>query len=430
MVAAVLFGAMLLLFALGVPIAMALGLAGVAGVTELGNAGFSVVMQRMFYGLDSFVILAVPLFMFLGELMLAARITERLVEFAQAFVGRLPGGLGQVAVVSNMLMAGISGSGTADAAATGVVLVPAMTASGYARPLAAALVGCAATIGPIFPPSIIMIVYASVAGVSIARMFLAGVVPGLFMGLALMIIIAIKARRGGIGADGPPLSGRTMARATWRALPVLGMPMLVIGGILGGVFTPTEAASVACIYGLLLGLVVYRTVRLRDLPALFGAAALTTGKVMFVLATASAFSWILARAGAPRQLAALPIFAAGTPSWVIMTGLDLLLLTLGCVMEAIPILLIITPMFLPIAAKAGIDPIYLGVIMAANLSIGLITPLIGSVTFVMCGISRVPLLEFGRQSLPFVAILLVGLLVITYLPSMVLFLPNLLLGAE
>ena len=238
-----------------------------------------VVIQRMFYGLDNFVILAVPLFMLLGEVMLAARITERLVEFAQAFVGRLPGGLGQVAVVSNMLMAGISGSGTADAAATGVVLVPAMTKAGYGRSLAAALVGCAATIGPIFPPSIIMIVYASVAGVSIARMFLAGVVPGLFMGVALMVIIGLKARRQGIGADGPPFSVRNAARATWRALPVLGMPVLVIGGILGGVFTPTESACVACLYGLFLGLVVYRTIRVRDLPRLFGAAALTTGKV-------------------------------------------------------------------------------------------------------------------------------------------------------
>jgi C4-dicarboxylate transporter DctM subunit len=223
---------------------------------------------------------------------------------------------------------------------------------------------------------------------------------------------------------------RRAARATWRALPVLGMPVLVIGGILGGVFTPTESAAVACGYGLFLGLVAYRTVRLRDLPRLFGAAALTSGKVQFVLATASVFSWILARADAPRQLAALPIFSPGTSPWLIMTGLDVLMLVLACVMEAIPILLIITPMILPIAVKAGIDPIYLGVVMTANLAIGLITPLIGSVTFVMCGISRVPLLEFARRSLPFLAVLVVGLLVITYSPAMVLWLPNLLLGAE
>jgi C4-dicarboxylate transporter DctM subunit len=430
MIATVLFGGMLLLFLLGVPIAMGLGLAASAAVMQLGNANLVVVIQRMFYGLDSFVILAVPLFMLLGEVMMAARITERLVDFTQAFVGRLPGGLGQVAVVSNMLMAGISGSGTADAAATGVVLVPAMTSAGYSRPLAAALVGSAATIGPIFPPSIIMIVYASVAGVSIARMFLAGVVPGLFMGLALMVIIAYMAKRDGIGANGPPFSVRNAARATWRALPVLGMPVLVIGGILGGIFTPTESASIACLYGLFLGLVVYRTIGLRDLPRLLGAAALTSGKVQFVLATASIFSWILARADATSQLAALPIFSADSPPWLILTGLDILMLVLACVMEAIPILLIITPMFLPIAAKAGIDPIFLGVIMTATLAIGLITPLVGSVTFVMCGISRVPLMEFGRRSLPFVAVLVIGLLVITYVPAMVLFLPNLVMGPQ
>jgi len=426
----ILFGGMLLLFALGVPVAIGLGLAAVVAIQDLEHTNLGVIIERMFYGLDNFVILAVPLFMLLGEVMMAARITERLVEFAQAFVGRLPGGLGQVAVVSNMLMAGISGSGTADAAATGVVLVPAMTNAGYRRSLAAALVGCAATIGPIFPPSIIMIIYASVAGVSIARMFLAGVVPGLLMGLGLMVIIGFMARRDRVGADGPPFSVRRAIHATWRALPVLGMPVLVIGGILGGVFTPTESASVACLYGMFLGLVAYRTIRLRDLPRLLGAAALTSGKVQFVLATASVFSWILARADAPRQLASLPIFSVGTSPWLIMTGLDILMLVLACVMEAIPILLIITPMILPIALKAGIDPIYLGVVMTANLAIGLVTPLIGSVTFVMCGISRVPLLEFGRRSLPFLAVLVVGLLIITYTPAMVLWLPNLLLGVE
>ena len=430
MITAVLFGGMLFLFVLGVPIAMGLGLAASAAITQLGHVNLVVVIQRMFYGLDNFVILAVPLFMLLGEVMMAARITERLVEFTEAFVGRLPGGLGQVAVVSNMLMAGISGSGTADAAATGVVLVPAMTKAGYGRSLAAALVGCAATIGPIFPPSIIMIVYASVADVSIARMFLAGIVPGLFMGLALMVIIGLKAKRQGIGADGPPFSVRNAARATWRALPVLGMPVLVIGGILGGVFTPTESASIACLYGLFLGLIVYRTISVRDLPRLLGAAALTSGKVQFVLSTASIFSWILARADATSQIAKLPIFSPGSPPWLMLTELDVLMLVLACVMEAIPILLIMTPLFLPIATKAGIDPIFLGVIMTATLAIGLITPLVGSVTFVMCGISRVPLMEFGRQSLPFVAVLVVGLLVITYVPSMVLFLPHLVMGSQ
>ena len=429
MVTVVLFGVMLTLFALSVPIPASLGLAAIAAIQELGRVNAEVVIQRMFFGLDSFLILAVPLFIVLGDLMVAAKITDRLVIFAQALVGRLPGGLGHVSILANMLISGISGSGTADAAATGVVLIPAMDKAKYGKALAAAIIGAAATAGPIIPPSIIMIIYGSIAGQSVARLFIGGIMPGIIMGAAMMGVVAWIARKRGIGA-GEATSLRGVAVATRRALIVLAMPILVVGGILVGAFTATESAAIAVAYALVLGLFVLRTVRFGDLPAIFKASALTTGQVMFVLATASGFSWILARAGAPQQLAQLPFFDSTAAPWVILLALNVLLLILGCVMESIAILLIIVPMILPIALKAGIDPVHLGVVMSFNLSIGLITPPFGSIMFVMCGISKVSIHDFSREALPFMGILICTLLLITYVPETVLWLPDLVMGKD
>jgi tripartite ATP-independent transporter DctM subunit len=426
-VTVVLFCVMLVLFAISMPIPASLGLAALAAIQELGRVSPEIIVQRMFFGLDSFLILAVPLFILLGDLMVATKITDRLVIFAQALVGSLRGGLGHVSIIANMLMAGISGSGTADAAATGVVLVPAMEKAGYSRAFAAAIVGSAATIGPIIPPSIIMIIYASIAGVSVARMFVGGFIPGVMMGVAMMVVVAAVARRHGMGA-GPPTSVRNVVSATRQALVVLVMPLIVVGGILGGAFTATESAAVAVLYALIVGLLVYRTIPFSALPGIFKSATYTTGKVMFVLATASGFSWILARAGAPQQLATLPMFGADAPAWLVLLSINIVLVILGCLMEAIAILLITVPMILPIALKAGIDPVHLGVVMSFNLTIGLITPPFGSIMFVMCGVSRVSIWEFSRAAWPFIVILIVTLGLITYIPQLILFLPNLMMG--
>jgi C4-dicarboxylate transporter DctM subunit len=428
MLSAVLFGTMLVLFLLNVPIPFGLGVAASSALLTMPHVSLEVVVQRMFYGLNSFIILCAPLFLLLGELMEAAKITDRLVEFAQALVGRFRGGVGHVAIVTNMIMAGISGSGTADAAATGVVCVPAMVKSGFSVPFSAALVGAAATIGPIIPPSIIMVIYASIANVSIGRMFLGGVVPGVLMGLFLMAATAVMARRLNI-PRGEPASLSQMARATSRASLVLLTPLIVIVGIVGGVFTATESAGIACVYALVLGLGIFRTVAFTDLPGIFSRAVLTTGKVMFVVATASVFSWILARGGVPAQLARLPMFGETAPPWVILVAVNILLLILGCLMESIAILLVVTPMILPIASRAGIDLVHLGVVMSLNLSIGLITPPFGTVMFVLCGISRCSIVAFAREAWAFIAVLILVLLLATYIPALVLFLPNLLMGA-
>jgi len=425
----VLFGTMLLLFALGLPVAFSMGLAAAAALGVMPRATFEVIAQRMFYGLDSFLILSVPLFVLLGELMESAKITHRLVDFAAALVGRLRGGLGHISIVTNMVMSGISGSGTADAAATGSVLIPAMTRAGYPVAFSAALVGASATIGPIIPPSIIMVIYASIANVSIGRMFLGGVVPGLLMGGALMVLTAYLARRNDF-PRGVSLAGRARVEAVRRAVLVLMAPVIVIVGIVGGVFTATESAGVACLYALILGLVVYRTVKPGDLPDILQRTALTTGRVMFVFAAASIFSWILARGGVPAQIGELPLIGDTSRPWLMLIALNVLLLVLGALMDSLAILLIVTPIILPIAVKAGIDPVHLGVMISVNLSIGLVTPPVGSIMFVLCGLTRCSIAEFSREIGIFVAVLIVPLLLTTYVPQFVLFLPDLLMGVR
>ncbi len=427
MLTGVLFGSMLLLFALSVPIAFGVGLAGASALLLMPRVSFELIVQRMFHGLDSFLILSVPLFLLFGELMESARITDRLVSFTVTLMGRLRGGLGHVTVATECILSGVTGSGAGDAAALGSVLVPAMVSAGYRTPYAAALVGAASVLGPIIPPSIIMLVYASIANVSVGRMFLGGFGPGLVAAALLMVLTSVMARRRGMPAGRQASLGEVL-RAARRASLVLLAPFIVIAGIVGGLFTATESAGIACVYALVLGLGIHRTLTVKDLPPIFVRTMVTTGQVMFVLATASVFSWILARGNVPAQLAQLPFFSDASRPWMILAALNVLLLILGCLMDSLAVLLIITPMILPIATRAGIDPIHLGVVMAVNLSIGLITPPFGSAMFVLMGISRCSMAEFSREAWPYVALLVVALLLMTYVPGVVLFLPNLLMG--
>lgn len=422
-----LFGSMLLLFLLNVPIAFSVGLAAAASLLTMPNVSLEVIVQRMFYGLNSFLILSVPLFLLFGDLMESAKITDRLVAFTLSLIGRLRGGLGHVTVATECVLSGVTGSGAGDAAALGSILVPAMVNAGYGTSYAAAIVGAASVLGPIIPPSIIMLVYAAIANVSVGRIFLGGVGPGVLTAGLLMLLTSIVARQRNI-PPGQRSNLREMWQATRRASLVLLAPFIVISGIVGGLFTATESAGIACLYALALGLFVYKTLSLRDLPAVFTRTFLTTGRVMFILATASVFSWILARGNVPAQFAQLPFFRDPSKPWLILLALNVLLLILGCLMDSLAILLIITPMILPITTAAGIDAVHLGVVMTINLSIGLITPPFGSAMFVLIGISRCSMLDFAREVWPYVFILVVALLAMTYIPSIVLFLPNLLMG--
>ena len=422
-----LFGSMLLLFLLNVPIAFSVGLAAAAALLTMPHVSLEVIVQRMFYGLNSFLILSVPLFLLFGDLMESAKITDRLVNFTLSLIGRLRGGLGHVTVATECVLSGVTGSGAGDAAALGSVLVPAMVNAGYGTPYAAAIVGAASVLGPIIPPSIIMVVYAAIANVSVGRIFLGGVGPGVLTAGLLMLLTSIVAHQRNI-PSGQRSNLREVWQATRRASLVLLAPFIVISGIVGGLFTATESAGIACLYALALGLFVYKTLSLRGLPVVFTRTLLITGRVMFVLATASVFSWILARGNVPAQFAQLPFFRDPSKPWLILLALNVLLLILGCLMDSLAILLIITPMILPITTAAGIDPVHLGVVMTINLSIGLITPPFGSAMFVLIGISRCSMVEFAREAWPYILILVVALIAMTYIPTIVLFLPNLLMG--
>jgi tripartite ATP-independent transporter DctM subunit len=419
---AFLFAAMLALIALGAPIAAAIGAAATLTLVLFYNVNLEIVASRLFYGLDSFLILAVPLFLLLGEVMERARITERLVTFADALVGHWRGGMGHVAVVSNVFLSGVSGSGAADAAATGVALVPAMTRSGYRPAVAAALIAASSTVGPIIPPSIIMVIYASITGVSVAQLFLAGFVPGFVIAASLMVWVYFHAPRSAASA---PTTRPQRLPALRRASLVLAAPLIVVVGIVGGVFTATESAAIACAYAFVLGLVVYRTLAAGELLDVFRAATANSARVMFVVASSSIFSWVMVRAGVGEYVGSLPMFAPDAPAWVILLSINVLLLVLGCFMDAVAVLLIVAPIMLPIAMRAGIDPVHLGIVMSVNLSIGLVTPPFGTSMFVLLGIAKVNMIEFTRAAWPLIVVLVAALGVITYVPAASLALPRL-----
>jgi C4-dicarboxylate transporter, DctM subunit len=428
---AVLFIAMLVLMVLGMDLGIAMGLAALTYVLVQAFSGslltLTILPQKMVNGVDSFPLLAVPLFMLAGELMNRGGITQRLVRFATAVVGHITGGLANVVVVTNMIMAGMSGSALADAAATGAVLVPAMRAAGYPQRFAAAVVGAASTLGPIIPPSIPMILIGSMVEVSVGRMFLGGAVPGVLIGLALMLVIRVIARRQGFPVE-PRASLRALLVSGRDALLALAMPVIVIGGILSGATTPTEAAAVAVWYAFILGAVVYREFRLADVPDILVGIAAKSGAVMLTVATASVFGWIATSERMGPMLTRWVLSVTSSPTLILFL-IMVALLILGCLMEPIPILVLMTPILFPVATAIGVDPVHFGVLVTINVTIGMLTPPVGLTLFLMSSISGVSVLEIARATMPFLVVLIASLFALSYLPSVVIWLPNLVMGA-
>jgi C4-dicarboxylate transporter DctM subunit len=412
---------MLVLFGIGMPVAFAMGVAGLIFVIA-GDVPLVLIPNRMLAGVDSFVLMAVPFFLLAGSLMNTGGITRRLVEFASALVGHLRGGLSHVAVVANMIMAGMSGSATADAAGTGAFLIPAMEKGGYPRAYAAAVVGAASTIGPIIPPSVPFVIFGAMAGVSVGRLFLGGAVPGVLMGIFLMIACYLVARRRGYGI-GTRATLNEVWRSFRRAFLALMFPVIILGGILGGIFTPTEAAVIAVIYALILGLFVYREMRLADLPKIFLEVGINTGVVMFIVSCSTAMSWILSREQAGQALTHAMLQFSSTP-WVILLLVNILILILGCVLELFVIMVLMVPILIPLMKAIAVDPVHFGVFFTLNLMIGLLTPPVGMVMYVVCSISRVTMMDFVREVWPFLIALLFALGCVTYIPSLVLWLPR------
>jgi C4-dicarboxylate transporter DctM subunit len=412
---------MLVLFGIGMPVAFAMGVTGLIFVIA-GDVPLVLIPNRMLAGVDSFVLMAVPFFLLAGSLMNTGGITRRLVEFASALVGHLRGGLSHVAVVANMIMAGMSGSATADAAGTGAFLIPAMEKGGYPRAYAAAVVGAASTIGPIIPPSVPFVIFGAMAGVSVGRLFLGGAVPGVLMGIFLMIACYLVARRRGYGI-GTRATRNEVWRSFRRAFLALMFPVIILGGILGGIFTPTEAAVIAVIYALILGLFVYREMRLADLPKIFLEVGINTGVVMFIVSCSTAMSWILSREQAGQALTHAMLQFSSTP-WVILLLVNILILILGCVLELFVIMVLMVPILIPLMKAIAVDPVHFGVFFTLNLMIGLLTPPVGMVMYVVCSIGRVTMMDFAREVWPFLIALLFALGCVTYIPSLVLWLPR------
>jgi tripartite ATP-independent transporter DctM subunit len=419
---------MIILFVLGIPVGYSLGIAGMlAYLNELGTrVNIPMLSQRMQYGVNNFLLLAIPLFILAAKLMNTAGITTRLFNFAQCLVGFLPGGLGHANTVASLIFAGMSGAAVADAAGLGQVELKAMKDEGYDSEFSVAITAASSTIGPIFPPSIPMVIYALVAEESVGKLFLGGVVPGLVMTVALMLMVAYYAHRRGYPRTPFPGLREILYVASKAVLPIL-TPIILLGGIWSGVFTPTEAAAVAVAYALVLGVIVYKELHPRDLGKIFMETAKETAAIGIIICAANFFGWLLLRTGLTNKVAT-GITQLTTDPMIFLLLVNVFLLVVGCFMETVVAILIVTPMLMPVVLKLGIDPLHFGLVLVLNLMIGLLTPPFGVVLFVMAGISDLSFERVVRATLPFLIPLLAVLLLITFFPPLVTWLPKLVMG--
>lgn len=427
MTLAVLLGTMLALAALGVPLVFALLGASLATLL-LFRPGVPLEVMPQFFvgGMDNFALLAIALFFLAGELMGASGVTERILGFARAMVGHIRGGLAQVGIVSSFVMAGISGSAVADAAAVGSVLIRSMRRAGYPPGFAAALIETASILGPIIPPSIPMIVYAVLAGASVGSMFLAGILPGVLIALGLGLIAYWRAGQLALPRE-PRATLPTRLRETGRASAALLAPVIIVGGIRGGAFTATEAGGIAALYVLLIGVLVYRGLNIGGLWRALVRAAEGTASVLVILGASSIFAWIIADQGVSRAFAAaITRLDASRP--VVLLLLNLLFFAIGMFLDPIAALIILVPIFLPLVQGLGIDLVQFGVITVLNLMIGLCTPPVGYLIYMTASMADVPPATVIRESLPFLAVLIAVLLLVTYVPAVTLVLPGIVTG--
>lgn len=415
----------LVLLIIGVPLGFCLVLSSAFFIlTNSGSLPLEVVPQRMMVGIDVFTFLAIPLFLLAGELMNVGGITVRLVRFAQGVIGYVKGGLAYVTVLTNMLMAGISGSALADAAGTGSVLINSMEKAGYRKGFSAALVSASSTIGPIIPPSIPFVIYAIIANVSVGKMFMAGAIPGILMGLALMGIIGMIAKKQNFPKE-ERMPFKEIIRVFFSAIFALLMPVIILGGILTGVFTATESACVAVVYAFLVSKFVYKELNIYEVPRILLSTAKNTAVIMFIVAAAALFGWILAHAQVPQMLTNAVTSITSNP-FLILVVINLLLLFLGCFMEGTAILILLAPVLLPLVENIGVDPIQFGVIMVLNLMVGLITPPVGMTLFISSRIANISVSSVIKEIVPFILAIGFVLILVTFIPFLSLWLPSVL----
>ncbi len=407
---------------LGIPIAFVLGLTSFVALLYSGDIPLLLMPKEMFSGTDSFPLLAVPFFILAGNLMNTGGITKRLINFCNILLGYVRGGLALVNVVASMFFAGITGAAVADTSALGSILIPAMTEEKYDRDFSAAVTAASSTVGPIIPPSIPMVILGTVGELSIGALFLAGVIPGIMVGLSLLVVSYIISRRRNY-PKGSIKSIKEFFFGLKDAILALLMPGIIMGGILGGIFTPTEAAVVAVVYALLVSFLVYREIRWKDLPKILIDSIVTTSIIMLVIANSAIFGWILANQQVPQSVAQI-FLSISNNKWVILLLLNIFLLFVGTFMETTASLIILTPILLPLAVKVGIDPIHFGIVMVLNLVIGLITPPLGVCLFIACSIAKITLEQIVKAILPFLIAAIAILFIVTYIPQLSLWIPQ------
>lgn len=416
---------LLVLLLLGVPVGFSLLGSTLIALLSEGAIPLQALPQRLALGLDSFPLLAIPLFILAGTIMEAGGITKRLIQFAEVLVGHIRGSLAHVSVVSNVFMSGVSGSGVADAAATGSALIPTMIKRGYGRGFAAAILGASATVGPIIPPSIPMIVYGSLAGVSVGKLFLGGAIPGLMMSCSLMVVSYIIARRRGFEKR-ERARFKEIMKAFMDASWALFMPVIIVGGIFSGIFTATESAVIAVIYSLIVGLFVYKELKIKELPKKLLESVTMSSSIGIIIAASAPFAWVMAFAQGPAKV--LTLFQHISDSTTVaLLLLMLILLILGCFLDGMAIIIITTPVIMPILTQFGIDPLHFGVILAINVMIGTITPPVGTIMYVALSFAKCSVVEFTKEIWPFLLVLIALLVLFALVPEIVLYLPNLLL---
>ena len=409
---------------LGVPIAFSLGLGSVVAIFMDDKISSMLVAQKLFSSINSFSLMAIPFFMLSGELMEAGGISKRLVNIAKAFVGHITGGIGMVDIGTSVLFAGVSGSAAADTAAVGSMLIPSMLKNGYPRGLAAVIQACAGSLGPIIPPSLTMIIYCSLTGLSIGECFMAGVIPGLIIGLGVAVVTYFYARRLGIKGD-ERVPYRERLTAIKDGILAIIMPLIIIGGIVSGIFTTTESGAIAVIYALVIGMFVYKEFTYRELPRIFLKAASMTGMALLIVAGASIFSWLVAYEKFPKMIIT---FLTGLTDnkYVIMMLLVLFLLFVGMFIETLSATIICAPILMPVAAQYGIDPIQFALIMVITLVYAGVTPPVGGVLFITMGIAKAKMKEALTYLAPYLGIICIVILLLIFVPQISLLLPRLL----
>ena len=409
---------------LGIPIAFCLGIVSLTSLLAMGKSGMLfVVAQKMVTGVDNFPLMASPRFILAGKIMNRGGITDSLVKFANFLVGRLTGGLAHVNIVSSIFFAGITGVAVADSSVLGSIFVPAMEKEGYDTDFSAAVTASSSVIGPIIPPSVPFVLYGCTVGVSIAGLFLAGMIPGIILGLALMLTAYFLSKKRKYPVTKVPFSIKEFLISFKNAALALMMPLIILGGILSGVFTPTEAAAVAVAYALVISLFVFRTLGISDLKQILVSSAITSSIVLMLISTANIFGMILATQQIPQKIAQSLLSVTTSPEMMLLLANGFLLIA-GMFMAESPNIILLGPILAPVVTSLGVDPLHFGFIMVLNLTIGLITPPLGACLFILCGISKLSLEQMTKAILPFLIAEFAVLFLCTYVPSISLFLPR------